>query len=73
MNLIPSDVMRNMSDTAWLKAAIGRSFGLWFQGTCGFVHAMPQFDLRAVLNVRTPCLQRTVTHISCCFPGRPQN
>uniref|UniRef100_A0A8B9LZ41 medium-chain acyl-CoA ligase n=1 Tax=Accipiter nisus TaxID=211598 RepID=A0A8B9LZ41_9AVES len=50
MNLIPSDVMWNMSDTAWLKAAIGRRFGLWFQGTCVFVHAMPQFDLRAILN-----------------------
>ncbi|NXH70371.1 ACSM4 synthetase, partial [Hydrobates tethys] len=50
MNLTPSDIMWNMSDTAWVKAAIGSIFGPWFQGTCVFVHAMPQFDPRAILN-----------------------
>ncbi|XP_074741891.1 acyl-coenzyme A synthetase ACSM4, mitochondrial-like isoform X2 [Strix uralensis] len=50
MNLTPSDIMWNMSDTAWVKAAIGSVFGPWFQGTCVFVHAMPQFDPGALLN-----------------------
>ncbi|XP_075623422.1 acyl-coenzyme A synthetase ACSM4, mitochondrial isoform X2 [Balearica regulorum gibbericeps] len=50
MNLTPSDIMWNMSDTAWVKAAIGGVFGPWFQGACVFVHAMPQFDPRAFLN-----------------------
>ncbi|XP_026714795.1 acyl-coenzyme A synthetase ACSM4, mitochondrial-like [Athene cunicularia] len=50
MNLTPSDIMWNMSDTAWVKAAIGSVFGPWFQGTCVFVHAMPQFDPGAILN-----------------------
>ncbi|NXI94638.1 ACSM4 synthetase, partial [Psophia crepitans] len=50
MNVTPSDIMWNMTDTAWVKAAIGSVFGPWFQGTCVFVHAMPQFDPRAILN-----------------------
>ncbi|NWU84499.1 ACSM4 synthetase, partial [Onychorhynchus coronatus] len=50
MNLTPSDIMWNMSDTAWVKEAIWSIFGLWFQGTCVFVHAMPQFDPRGILN-----------------------
>uniref|UniRef100_A0A8C3CFN1 medium-chain acyl-CoA ligase n=1 Tax=Cairina moschata TaxID=8855 RepID=A0A8C3CFN1_CAIMO len=54
MNLTPSDVVWSMSDTGWIKAAIGNVFGPWFQGTCAFVHAMPQFDPKVILNVRTP-------------------
>ncbi|XP_062444034.1 acyl-coenzyme A synthetase ACSM4, mitochondrial-like [Rhea pennata] len=50
MDLIPSDIVWNTSDTAWIKAAIGSVFGPWIQGACIFVHAMPQFDPRAVLN-----------------------
>ncbi|XP_054246802.1 acyl-coenzyme A synthetase ACSM4, mitochondrial-like [Indicator indicator] len=49
MNLTPSDIMWNTSDTAWIKAAFGSVFGPWFQGTCVFVHAMPHFDSRATL------------------------
>uniref|UniRef100_A0A8B9C5H6 medium-chain acyl-CoA ligase n=1 Tax=Anser brachyrhynchus TaxID=132585 RepID=A0A8B9C5H6_9AVES len=50
MNLTPSDIVWNMSDTGWIKAAIGNVFGPWFQGTCVFVHAMPQFDPKVILN-----------------------
>ncbi|XP_027634531.2 acyl-coenzyme A synthetase ACSM4, mitochondrial-like [Falco peregrinus] len=50
MNLTPSDIIWNISDTAWVKAAIGSVFGPWFQGTCVFVHAMPQFDPSAIIN-----------------------
>ncbi|NWH73484.1 ACSM4 synthetase, partial [Piaya cayana] len=49
MSLSPSDIMWNMSDTAWVKGAIGSGFGPWFQGACVFVHEMPQFDPRAII------------------------
>ncbi|XP_027539430.1 acyl-coenzyme A synthetase ACSM4, mitochondrial-like isoform X3 [Neopelma chrysocephalum] len=66
MNLTPSDIMWNMSDPAWVKGAIGSIFGPWFQGTCVFVHAMPQFDPKGILNtlcrypVTTLCSAPTV-------------
>uniref|UniRef100_A0A8B9ZQW4 medium-chain acyl-CoA ligase n=1 Tax=Anas zonorhyncha TaxID=75864 RepID=A0A8B9ZQW4_9AVES len=66
MNLTPSDVVWSMSDTGWIKAAIGNVFGPWFQGTCAFVHAMPQFDPKVILNtlcrypVTTLCSAPTV-------------
>uniref|UniRef100_A0A8C6NFJ0 medium-chain acyl-CoA ligase n=1 Tax=Melopsittacus undulatus TaxID=13146 RepID=A0A8C6NFJ0_MELUD len=50
MDLTPSDILWNMSDTAWVKAAAGSIFGPWFQGSCVFIHAMPQFDARETLN-----------------------
>uniref|UniRef100_A0A493TU81 medium-chain acyl-CoA ligase n=1 Tax=Anas platyrhynchos platyrhynchos TaxID=8840 RepID=A0A493TU81_ANAPP len=60
------DVVWSMSDTGWIKAAIGNVFGPWFQGTCAFVHAMPQFDPKVILNtlcrypVTTLCSAPTV-------------
>ncbi|XP_017668820.1 PREDICTED: acyl-coenzyme A synthetase ACSM4, mitochondrial-like isoform X3 [Lepidothrix coronata] len=66
MNLTPSDIMWNMSDPAWVKGAAGSVFGPWSQGTCVFVHAMPQFDPRGILNtlcsypVTTLCSAPTV-------------
>ncbi|NXU57696.1 ACSM4 synthetase, partial [Turnix velox] len=50
MNLTSSDIVWNMSDTGWVKGVIGSVFSPWFQGTCVFVHAMPQFDSKATLN-----------------------
>ncbi|NXX37823.1 ACSM4 synthetase, partial [Tricholaema leucomelas] len=49
MDLTASDIMWNLSDTAWVKAAFGSIFGPWFQGSCVFVHAMPHFDSGAAL------------------------
>uniref|UniRef100_A0A8V5GZW4 medium-chain acyl-CoA ligase n=1 Tax=Melopsittacus undulatus TaxID=13146 RepID=A0A8V5GZW4_MELUD len=56
MDLTPSDILWNMSDTAWVKAAAGSIFGPWFQGSCVFIHAMPQFDARETLNALKHCL-----------------
>ncbi|KAM3826823.1 acyl-coenzyme A synthetase ACSM4, mitochondrial-like [Vipera latastei] len=46
----PADVMWNMSDTGWVKAAIGNVFAPWLRGTSVFIHSMPQFDPKEVLN-----------------------
>ncbi|KAF1580852.1 UNVERIFIED_CONTAM: Acyl-coenzyme A synthetase ACSM4, mitochondrial, partial [Eudyptes robustus] len=75
MNLTPSDIMWNTSDAAWVKAAIGSGFGPWFQGTCAFTHAMPQFDPRAILNtfckypVTALCSAPTAWWYSMTSPG----
>ncbi|KAG8145612.1 hypothetical protein E2320_012122 [Naja naja] len=45
----PSDVIWNMSDTGWVKACLGGVFGPWLQGTSVFIHSMPQFDPKEVL------------------------
>ncbi|XP_039216381.1 acyl-coenzyme A synthetase ACSM4, mitochondrial-like isoform X2 [Crotalus tigris] len=46
----PSDVMWNMSDTGWVKVSVGSVFGPWLRGTSVFIHSMPQFDPKEVLN-----------------------
>uniref|UniRef100_A0A8D0GH98 medium-chain acyl-CoA ligase n=1 Tax=Sphenodon punctatus TaxID=8508 RepID=A0A8D0GH98_SPHPU len=56
LDLTPSDVMWNISDTGWVKAAIGCIFAPWLRGTCTFIHGMPQFEPKAILNVRTQTL-----------------
>uniref|UniRef100_A0A803WFS4 medium-chain acyl-CoA ligase n=1 Tax=Ficedula albicollis TaxID=59894 RepID=A0A803WFS4_FICAL len=43
MNLTPSDIMWNTSDTGWAKSAYGSVFAPWICGSCVFVHHMPQF------------------------------
>ncbi|XP_031451302.1 acyl-coenzyme A synthetase ACSM3, mitochondrial-like [Phasianus colchicus] len=43
MNLTPSDIMWNTSDTGWVKAAWSSIFAPWISGSCVFVHNMPQF------------------------------
>ncbi|NWW62606.1 ACSM3 synthetase, partial [Ifrita kowaldi] len=43
MNLTPSDIMWNTSDTGWAKSAWGSVFAPWICGSCVFVHNMPQF------------------------------
>ncbi|POI30162.1 hypothetical protein CIB84_006088, partial [Bambusicola thoracicus] len=43
MNLTPSDIMWNTSDTGWVKAAWSSVFAPWISGSCVFVHNMPQF------------------------------
>ncbi|XP_063270434.1 acyl-coenzyme A synthetase ACSM4, mitochondrial-like isoform X4 [Prinia subflava] len=43
MNLTPSDIMWNTSDTGWAKSAYGSVFGPWICGSCVFVHNMPVF------------------------------
>ncbi|XP_050761818.1 acyl-coenzyme A synthetase ACSM3, mitochondrial-like [Gymnogyps californianus] len=43
MNLTPSDIMWNTSDTGWVKSAWSSVFAPWICGSCVFVHSMPQF------------------------------
>lgn len=43
--------MWNMSDTGWVKAAIGSVFSTWLQGACVFVHRMAQFNTDTFLDV----------------------
>ncbi|XP_013806332.1 acyl-coenzyme A synthetase ACSM4, mitochondrial-like [Apteryx mantelli] len=43
MNLTPSDIMWNTSDTGWVKSAWGSVFAPWINGSCVFIHNMPQF------------------------------
>ncbi|NXI94615.1 ACSM3 synthetase, partial [Psophia crepitans] len=43
MNLTPSDIMWNTSDTGWVKSAWSSVFAPWICGSCVFIHNMPQF------------------------------
>ncbi|PKU43673.1 acyl-coenzyme a synthetase mitochondrial-like [Limosa lapponica baueri] len=43
MDLTPSDIMWNTSDTGWVKAVWSSVFAPWICGSCVFVHNMPQF------------------------------
>ncbi|KAL6085988.1 hypothetical protein STEG23_023125 [Scotinomys teguina] len=53
LDLTPSDVMWNMSDTGWIKAAIGSMFSTWLLGACVFVHRMAQFNTDTFLDTLT--------------------
>ncbi|XP_029432375.1 acyl-coenzyme A synthetase ACSM3, mitochondrial-like isoform X1 [Rhinatrema bivittatum] len=50
MDLTPSDIMWNTSDTGWAKSAWGSVFSPWIQGSCVFIHSMPQFEATTVLD-----------------------
>ncbi|NXV72144.1 ACSM3 synthetase, partial [Atlantisia rogersi] len=43
LNLTPSDILWNTSDTGWVKSAWSSVFAPWICGSCVFVHHMPQF------------------------------
>ncbi|XP_043567875.1 acyl-coenzyme A synthetase ACSM3, mitochondrial isoform X4 [Chiloscyllium plagiosum] len=51
LDLTPSDVMWNTSDTGWAKSAWSSFFSPWIQGACVFVHQMPRFDSKIILEV----------------------
>nr|XP_021526990.1 acyl-coenzyme A synthetase ACSM4, mitochondrial [Aotus nancymaae] len=53
LDLKSSDIMWNMSDTGWVKAAIGSVFSSWLHGACVFVHQMVQFDVDTFLDTLT--------------------
>ncbi|XP_038619168.1 acyl-coenzyme A synthetase ACSM4, mitochondrial-like [Tachyglossus aculeatus] len=53
LDLSPSDIIWNMADTGWIKAAIGSVFASWLQGACVFVHSMDQFDAETFLDTLT--------------------
>ncbi|XP_039632472.1 acyl-coenzyme A synthetase ACSM3, mitochondrial isoform X1 [Polypterus senegalus] len=61
LDLTPEDVMWNTSDTGWAKSAWSSIFAPWIQGACVFVHQMPRFDSKTILetlsrfNITTFC------------------
>lgn len=61
LDLTPSDVMWNTSDTGWAKSAWSSVFSPWAQGACVFAHHLPRFEPTTILQVRQstrgPCLE----------------
>uniref|UniRef100_A0A2K5N8F5 medium-chain acyl-CoA ligase n=1 Tax=Cercocebus atys TaxID=9531 RepID=A0A2K5N8F5_CERAT len=53
LDLKSSDIIWNMSDTGWVKAAIGSVFSSWLRGACVFVHQMAEFDTDIFLDTLT--------------------
>ncbi|KAG3259436.1 acyl-coenzyme A synthetase ACSM3, mitochondrial isoform X1 [Ictidomys tridecemlineatus] len=49
LDLTPSDVMWNTSDTGWAKSAWSSIFSPWIQGACVFVHHLPRFESTSIL------------------------
>uniref|UniRef100_A0A8C0BK24 medium-chain acyl-CoA ligase n=1 Tax=Buteo japonicus TaxID=224669 RepID=A0A8C0BK24_9AVES len=41
LDLTPSDVMWNTSDTGWIMASLGSVFDPWVFGSCIFIHSSP--------------------------------
>ncbi|XP_064009907.1 acyl-coenzyme A synthetase ACSM4, mitochondrial-like isoform X2 [Pogoniulus pusillus] len=64
MNLTPSDIMWNTSDTGWVKAAWSSVFAPWICGSCVFVHHMPQFKPAVVAET----LSRYPITVFCTAP-----
>ncbi|XP_061456375.1 acyl-coenzyme A synthetase ACSM5, mitochondrial-like isoform X2 [Rhineura floridana] len=50
MDLTPSDVFWNTSDTGWVKSGWSSVFAPWIHGSCIFVHHLPQFEPAVILN-----------------------
>ncbi|XP_015445390.1 acyl-coenzyme A synthetase ACSM3, mitochondrial isoform X4 [Pteropus alecto] len=49
LDLTPSDVMWNTSDTGWAKMAWSSVFSPWTQGACVFAHYLPRFEPTSIL------------------------
>jgi len=65
MNLTPSDIMWNTSDTGWVKAAWSSVFAPWISGSCVFVHNMPQFKPTVIAEVSITF--HALSFISCWY------
>ncbi|XP_048407796.2 acyl-coenzyme A synthetase ACSM3, mitochondrial-like isoform X2 [Stegostoma tigrinum] len=64
LDLTPSDVIWNTSDTGWAKNAWNSFFAPWIQGACAFVHQMPRFEPKIILEV----LSKYPITTFCCPP-----
>ncbi|XP_036134631.1 acyl-coenzyme A synthetase ACSM4, mitochondrial-like [Molossus molossus] len=64
LDLKSSDILWNVSDTGWIKAAIGSVFSPWVHGACVFVHQLAQFDTDTILDTLTSYPITTL----CCAP-----
>nr|XP_031543399.1 acyl-coenzyme A synthetase ACSM3, mitochondrial isoform X2 [Vicugna pacos] len=49
LDLTPSDVIWNTSDTGWAKSAWSSVFSPWIQGACVFAHYLPRFEPTSIL------------------------
>uniref|UniRef100_G3QYL2 medium-chain acyl-CoA ligase n=1 Tax=Gorilla gorilla gorilla TaxID=9595 RepID=G3QYL2_GORGO len=49
LDLTPSDVMWNTSDTGWAKSAWSSVFSPWIQGACVFTHHLARFEPTSIL------------------------
>ncbi|XP_048350656.1 acyl-coenzyme A synthetase ACSM3, mitochondrial-like isoform X1 [Sphaerodactylus townsendi] len=49
LDLTPADLIWNTSDTGWAKSAWSSVFAPWSQGAGVFVHGMPRFEPKPVL------------------------
>lgn len=49
LDLTPSDVIWNTSDTGWAKSAWSSIFSPWIQGACVFAHYLLQFEPTSIL------------------------
>ncbi|XP_074202356.1 acyl-coenzyme A synthetase ACSM5, mitochondrial isoform X5 [Camelus bactrianus] len=61
--LTESDIFWNTTDTGWVKAA-WTLFSAWPNGSCIFVHKLPQVDAKTILNT----LSRFPITTLCCVP-----
>ncbi|XP_016010956.2 acyl-coenzyme A synthetase ACSM3, mitochondrial isoform X2 [Rousettus aegyptiacus] len=64
LDLTPSDVMWNTSDTGWAKTAWSSVFSPWTQGACVFVRHLPQFKPTSILQT----LSRFPITVFCSAP-----
>ncbi|XP_040295799.1 acyl-coenzyme A synthetase ACSM3, mitochondrial [Bufo bufo] len=64
LDLTPSDVFWNTSDTGWAKSAWSSVFAPWIQGTCVFAHYMPRFDPSVILET----LKNYPVSVFCAAP-----
>lgn len=51
LDLTPSDVMWNTSDTGWAKSAWSSIFSPWIQGACVFIQNIRRFDPQHILEI----------------------
>ncbi|KAL5018808.1 hypothetical protein ScPMuIL_004530 [Solemya velum] len=51
LNLMPKDVIWNLSDTGWAKCAWSSLFAPWINGSCIFVHHSKQFNPEDTLRI----------------------
>ncbi|XP_058142293.1 acyl-coenzyme A synthetase ACSM3, mitochondrial isoform X2 [Dasypus novemcinctus] len=64
LDLTPSDIMWNTSDTGWAKTAWSSVFSPWTQGACVFVHYLPRFEPTSILQT----LSRFPITVFCSAP-----
>lgn len=69
LNLKTSDVLWCMSDPGWILATVGAMIEPWASGATIFIHHLPQFDPKVIVEVRRPTSQnQNLLGGHACFP-----